>query len=477
MAQRPPSFCTECGTPLATDQRFCANCGAAVAPNTSDPTALANPPQAEIAEGSGSPPLATGPTTPDTHPSVMQASTGGDPYLTREQADASPLAPPPPPPVSGAYNPYTSSAPGGPQVYGQEVSAPSAGYTSPPPVAPSLAPNVVPPYARARKSHACLIISIILLVVLAAGIGGTVFLVKYVAGKTNTLLATVGLKSTATPGGSIGNIGGSGTPTGNVNASEQVNLSLTYASIEITVKSVQLANSFTDDSNTGGQVGVVRLNLHEANNSPDNPLYLESDVLRLVLPNGNSIQTAEQQHFESPDSGVAQDNWVDFSLNTQVQLNQLTLRIGKASEQQMDMPLKPNTDLGKYKDRSSSPNAQFQYAGVNWTLKTATLSYSYHDQQATTGNFYLILSIAIANNTSNDFSFFPSDIMRVQSGGNSAPPDSNTTLPVTTASNGTGSGVVAFLVPQGTTSFTLVMLAQPNGTPPTGQVTQPFQVQ
>ena len=473
MAQKPPSFCTECGTPLAADQRFCANCGSAAVPNVSDPTVQASSPSVEAAALP-----ATGPTIPNTNPPAPQASTGNDPFLTREQTDA-PSVPPPPPPISGAYNPYTVSAPGGPQVYEQEVSVPAGGYAPPPPVSVTGAPNVVPPYARARKSHACLIVSIILLVVLAGGVGGTILLVRYIAGKASNLLAT----STATLGGPTSSTGGGGsngagnnTPTGNARASEQVSLKITYASIEITINSVQLANSFTDDSNTGGQVGVVRLNLHEANNSTNNPLYLESDVLRLVLPNGNSIQSTNQQHFESPDSGVAQDNWVDFPLDTQVQLNQLRLRIGKSGEQQMDVPLKQGADLGKYKDKSSSPNAQFQYAGMNWTLQTATLSYSYHAQQATAGNLYLILSISVANNTANDMNFFPSDSMRVQASNNSLPPDSNTTLPYTVAASGTANGVVAFLVPQGVTSFTLVMLAQPNGSPPAGQVTQSFQV-
>ena len=466
MAQKPTQFCTECGAPLAAGQRFCTNCGATMEINANDPTAAAsNSPQA------GGVNVATsGPTTPNTSPPTMQASTGSDPYLIREQMDL----PPPPPPASGAYNPYTSSVPGGPQIYTQNASVPSAEYAPPPAPTPGTY-STVPPYARARKSHGCLIVSIILLLVLAAGIGGVVFL------KTRLTNAINGQANNNTPG-TISTTGPGGSSTGNtpgtvVRSSEQLNLKFAYSSIEVSVVSAQLANSFADDHSSTGQAGVVRLNLHEANNSAGNPDYLESDVLLLVLPDGSNVQLTNSQQPISPNSGVSRDNWMDFAMNSQIRLDQLSLRVGTSSQHQMTVPLKPGANLSKYQNKSGSPNAQFQYAGLNWTLKTVALSYSFSDNQATAGNLYVIVTLSIVNNTSNDYYIFPSDYMRMQAGGNSAAPNGTPTLPSNVAASGTGEGAVGFLVPQNATSFTLVMLARSDMNPPATQVTQTFQLQ
>ncbi|MGH2479643.1 MAG: zinc-ribbon domain-containing protein, partial [Ktedonobacteraceae bacterium] len=345
MTQKPTQFCTECGAPLAASQRFCTNCGATMEINANDPTAAAsNFPQA--AGGNMAVPLATsGPTTPNTSPPTVQASTGGDPYLTREQMDL----PPPPPPASGAYNPYTSNAPGGPQIYAQNASAPSAEYA--PPLAPTPGTyNTVPPYARARKSHGCLIVSIILLLVLAAGIGGVVFL------KTRLTTTNNGQANNNTPG-TVGTTAPGGSSTGStpgtvVSSSEQLNLKFVYSSIEVSVVSAQLANSFADDHSSTGQVGVVRLNLHEANNSAGNPDYLESDSLLLVLPDGSNVQLTNSQQPISPNSGVSRDNWMDFAMNSQVRLDQLSLRVGTSSQHQMTVPLKPGANLSKYQNKT-----------------------------------------------------------------------------------------------------------------------------
>jgi hypothetical protein len=333
----------------------------------------------------------------------------------------------------------------------------------------------VPAYAqKPKRGHGCLITSIVLLVVLAAGIGGFVFL------RSRPGTVTQGNR-TPTAASNTGNTPVSGnagnTPTVSTSGLQQLNLKITYASMAVTIVSAQIATSFPDDTGTQGSAGVVRVNLQENNTTAGNPGYLESDAFLLVLPDGSTVRMTGQKQNISPDPGVNRPNWLDFPLSAQVTLSQLTLRIGSARENQMDVPLKPGADLSKYQDKTSSPNAQFQYAGVNWTLKTATLSYSYNDKQATTGNLYVILNLSAVNNTSNAFVDSASSYMRLQANGNSVEPESGTTLPISIAANATASGTVAFLMPQGTTSFTLVMLAQPNTNPPVNQVTQNFQIQ
>lgn len=336
-------------------------------------------------------------------------------------------------------------------------------------------PAPVPAYAqKPKRGHGCLITSIVLLVVLAAGIGGFVFLRSH----SGTTTRGNGTPTAASHTGNTPVSGNAGnTPTVSTSGVEQLNLKITYANVSLTIVSAQIANSFPDDNASPGSAGVVRVNLQENNATAGNPGYLESNVILLVLPDGSTVRQNNQKQDISPDAGVNRPNWLDFPLSSQVTVGQLTLRIGKSTENQMDVPLKPGADLSKYQDKTSSPNAQFQYAGISWTLKTATLSYSYNDRQATTGNLYVILNLSAANNSSSGFVAGVSQYMRLQAGGNSTEPDGTTTIPIQISAHTTASGIVAFLMPQGTTSFTLVMLAQPNASPPISQVTQNFQIQ
>lgn len=464
MAQNPAQFCPQCGAPIQAGQRFCSNCGATIGASAAAPTAAASyiPIAPDQASGSGM----SEPTVPDNDQSPIS---GHGPYSGSTQAVA-----PPPPPTASAYNPYENSPPGGPQVYEQSASI-TPGYI-PPPAGGTYTP--VPAYAQApRRSRGCLVTSLILLLVLAAGIGGFLIvnarLNQNPKSNSSNTSATSGANTGSTSGNNSGSTSGSSS---GGQSSEQLNLKITYASITVTIASAQLAGSFSDDHSSNGQAGVVRLNLHEMNPTTGNPRYLESDVLLLVLPDGSTVQSSNQQQFESPDGGVSRDNWVDFAMNNQVKLNQLTLRVGKQSENQMNIPLQPNADMSKYQDKTSNPNAQFQYSGLNWTLKTAMLSYSYADAQATTGNRYVVITLSVANHTSNTFRGYPGDYIRLQEGSITQGPDTTFTFPLSVDAQSTGSGTFAFLMPDGATSFTLIMLGQPNASPPIPQVTQNFQI-
>lgn len=457
MVQKPTHFCSECGTPVATGERFCSNCGSATVDNFNAPTIGAANPSPTTVQAAQQFPTAEA-TLRNTNPPGAQANTNAAPYATTNQDQT----PPPPPPTSGAYNPYTVNAPGGPQAYAQSTTAPD--YAAPTPGVD----NPIPPYAQAKKGHGCLTISIVLLLILAIGIGGTLFF-------RGNFFHSPANSSTSSPSSPTASNGTTVSTTGVRTA--QLSLKVTFASIQMTIVSVQTARSFADDPSTSNLASdAARLNLHEVNNSPDNPRYLEEDVLLLILPDGTSIKSINQQQGISPDAGVSRDNWIDFALNHPVRLDQLTLRIGTPSQHQMDIPLRANANLSRYLDRTSSPNLQFQYNTVNWTLKSATLSYSYHDKQATAGNLYVFINFALINHTSSDVSIFPNDFMRLQAGSSTQAPDSNT-FPYTIAAQGTAEGVAGFLVPQNATSFTLILLGNTSVNPPIAQVTQTFQIQ
>lgn len=352
-----------------------------------------------------------------------------------------------------------------------------------PPIVPSAPQNgayQVPAYAQKPKGNrGCVATSIILLLVLALGIGG--YFLFHARSTNNPSGNNPATSYTPASGASqtTATIQGN-TPTVGANAAttEPLNLQITYANVAITLISAQLASSFPDDtSTTAGSAGIVRINLRENNTTTGNPDYIEDEIMLLLLPGGTTAHPGNETQNVSPAQGVNRLNWLDFPLSVQATLNQLTLRIGKQSDNQMDIPLQAKADISKYQDKTSSPNAKFKYGPLDMALKTATLSYSYANQQATTGNLYIILTLAAVNSTSNNAYLSPSSYLRLQARGNSIQPDNTTTLPYTVNTNTTASGVVAFLVPQNATTFTLVMLAQPDASPAISQATQNFQIQ
>lgn len=469
---------------MEAGQRFCTNCGAVTGADANRPTVAAvQTPPTVFPPAQPNTPDSTQLTSPtstvlDTEPSAspQQHLSESNPYQA-----AIPAVPPPPPGVP-AYNPYEISAPGGSQAYAQNAStAPSY------PLAPAKdgAYPPVPVYAqKPKRSRGCIISSVILLLVLAAGIGGVFLLKQHFittgnTGQNDTPTGGTTPVSTTANSGSTSTPNNGNTPTANGGSSEQLNLKVTYAGVNITILSTQVASSFPDDTSSPGAAGVARVNLQENNPTSHNPEYLESDALLLVLPGGSTVQTSNQKSGMSisPDASVNRQNWVDFPLSTRVALNQLTLRFGTATENQMSLPLQPGANVSTYQDKTINPNANFTYARLNWTLKTATKSYSYNSKQATTGNLYVVITLAVVNNSATDLTADPTSYMRLQAGSTTQGPDYTYTFPTSVVAQATGSGIVAFLMPQDATSFTLIMLGENSTNPPAIQATQTFQIQ
>ncbi len=414
----------------------------------------------------------TGPTYPDVQGAPAPFAANTAPNQSASQQSQEKLPPPPPPPI---FNPYTQGGSGVRQNYTQ--TPPDSTYTPPPLVTPPQTGGYqVPAYAqKPRNNRGCAIGSVILLLVLVLGIGGFLLLRSFI---NRSISADTGPGATSTSStGTTPDTSATPTAATHVSSSEQLNLQLTYASVNITLISAQLAPSFSDDtSTTSGSTGIVRINLRENNTKANNPDYTEHASMLLVLPGGNTSELGNEQSGISPDAGVNRTNWLDFPLNSPSALNQLILRIGTPTQSQFDIPLQPGANISKYQDKTNNLNTPFNYGGLNMILKSATLSYSYNVTQATTGNRYLIITLSAVNNTSNGVSLSPGNYMRLQAGGNSVAPDGTTTLPYEVAANTSNAGVVAFLVPQNASNFTLVLLAQASS-PPINQVTQAFQVQ
>ncbi len=502
MSESPSRFCPQCSSPLEPGQRFCTNCGATTSIESNAPTALtsdhtvlasglgqSNPALAQTTPVANS--SATGPTIitpnasapgsrvnmPGSTPATPQAATpnvSGATYSTvpasgnhfYAQATDADAIPPPPPPDSFISTP-------------QE--APAAPYYMPP--APGN--KTVPAYAQApKRSRGCLVASIVLLLVLVLGGVGAFFAFRsHSTSNSGNQSSSSANGQQSTPSGSGTTTSSSGTTPGSSGntpstggpVTTPLNLKFTYSSVDITLVSLQQANSFPDDSST--PQGGVRVSTKESNPTTNNVRYSYGDVVRLVLPDGSIIAPSNEKSFEGPAPGVSQNNWIDFALTNQnIDLSKLILRYGAATENQMDIPLTPNADISKYQPKTVTPNATFQYAGLNWTLISATESLSANGQQAATGMVFVTVTLKAVNSSASDFRGAPGDYMRLQSGDTKSAPIIDYTFPTSVASQSTGTGVVPFPILQGGTSFTLLMLAQ-QSSPPINAASVTFQIQ
>jgi len=396
----------------------------------------------------------------------------GDPAYLQNSSEQNLPPPPPPdslvqPPQQAPYSPYPSQS-------SSYYSSPTQ-QTTPP----------LPDYARVQKRSPLrrFITLVSILLILALLVGGFLILRPKSApnSKNTTSNNPGGQSTTGTSGNSTATAGsgqnGTATTSGGVTGTEQLNLMVTYASIDLTIVSVQQANSFADDT-SATQPGVVRVNMQEHNTTTHSGNFLYSDVTRLILPDGSTILAPDsEQNPIGPDASVSRTNWIDFPVTTQVDLSKLVLRLGTPTENQMDIPLSPNANLSKFQLKTVSPNMKFQYAGLNWTLTTATASLSNDAQQASNGMRYVVVTLSVDNPTSNDFSAYWGDYIRLKSGAITSSPSSDTTFPTSFAAGSAGTtGSVIFLMPQDSTSFTLIMLAQ-NSSPPISQATANFQIQ
>ena len=499
MAQNPPRLCPNCGTPAEANQRFCSECGTTLNVASNQPTALASGEQAAFAsQGSGaqfatqpspgtngSGDVAMAPTqlvgtpgqTPGDQPLATVPTSGA--HFYSQTTDASPIPPPPPP--DSLVAPFYQT--------------PYQALDRTPPAQPTPAPDTysVPDYARApRRSRLGTIVSLVILLMLV--LGGVAAYALFFHKSNNNNQGNTSTQNTPaangnTPASNVTTTTGTGnstpgssgtTPTtitsttGNGATSEQVNLAFTYASINITITNVQYATSFSDDNNTPGGVRVA---FTENNPTKNNPDFFYSDAARLILPDHTSIAPTGESQGISADPQTTRQNWLDFPVISQpTNLAQLILQMGTAQDNQVQIPLAPGADLSKYQPKTVTPGTKFQYAGLNWTLTNATESLSAADKQASTGNVYVTVTLSAFNPQANDYSAYYGDYIRLSVGAATTAPTSDSTFPISVASQSSATGSLIFLVPQGSTAYTLDMLGTTTS-PSVQQVTVQFTIQ
>ncbi len=424
MTQGFPRFCPRCSAATVFNQRFCVKCGFDLAPALS--------PQ------SSQPPSQPGytPSQPGLQLPLKPVSQPGfQPY-------ASPVSQP-------GFSQEAFSQPSQP---GQNpVSQPGWGPPSQPPFiqqAQNSTPFSEPPSTAGRFSSGRLRLVFVLLLILLvlAGIS----------------LAVLG-------------IFGRGSAAQSAVTSSAINATVTYAGVTMTVQKVEQAQNFTDDPNSTAD-GMLRVHLQAQNNTqiPINLMY--NTIARLVVPGGKARSPSYVTANVGVAPGVTRTAILDFAVPTDTKARLCVLRLGAPDEAQLDIPLTPGANMSRYAPVTSHiTGATFQYLGLNWSLVSATSQLSIDGKQASKGMHYVSVTLAVDNTLSQ--TAIPGSAfayMRLKAGSTTATPV-EATLPVSFDAGANGkTGTVTFLVPQNATTYTLILLAQPQ----TGfdQVTQDFRL-
>ena len=121
-----------------------------------------------------------------------------------------------------------------------------------------------------------------------------------------------------------------GSPNGGVQppiTTTQLNTTVTYAGVHLTIQNAQQADSFVNDPNTATD-GMVRLTIQEQNPTATTVSWLYSDIARLILPNKNALAPT----FVKAKVGIApaatQTSFIDFAVPNSTKINQLAVRLG-----------------------------------------------------------------------------------------------------------------------------------------------------
>ncbi len=412
MSQTPARNCTMCGTPLPPEQRFCSNCGTLQEIGPVKPTAL---------------------------------NSGASNFYQGETANSVP----PPPPVQ-SYTSYPSSSPSAPQQF-----PPAANYGMPQAQQVQPVPNYAMPVKDSSKGVlgqlGCGVIIVILLIMVACG-GISYF--AYTA--LRHLPSTVGTTSN-TGSSSGGNNAPTTQPPITTIPFDAAHGTVTYASLKMTIVDVKQSTTFLDDSFASTN-GVLRLDIKEEAPSKVG-IFAYSQVARLILPDKTTVQPLNEQNSTAPTGGTARNNWLDFAVPTSVKAAQVTFVLGTDAEQQIQIPLTGKADLSQFQDKAAPQNKQTLYHGLKWTITSAATSLSSSGQQAQKGMVYVLVTMSVDNPSSNYFTQYYGDYMRLKSGGTTSEPSTDTTVPLSFDAGSSGkTGVAIFQVPPGA-SYTFILLA------------------
>ncbi len=431
-----PGTCPSCSTPLASEQYFCPGCGSVLKGGANQAT--------QFTPQYGTP-----------TPNFAMDTT----WRTS-----------PPPPPTGSFM--------SPQSFPQ---APGGGYQS------SLSGYQPPAYATAKKDASrsvmrqigCGMLAAILIILALLG-GAGWFAVHFFQSIASTRGTSTTTYNSST--NSAASSTGSNSDNGSNPASGQVaptvtpvNATVTYAAVTYTILDTKQSNLFSDDKQSQGPdvKGVLRIDVKEVTSAQSATGYYYGDMWRLMLPNGSKVAPLNSPYINGPDANITRITWVDFPV-APLNSKQTSLQLGRDTESQIIVPLTTNPDVSKYQPKTITVNQQTQYGVMTWTITTVTMQLYYKNKAVDKGQAYLIIALKANNSSSQDFNAFWGDYIRLQTsdGTNSGPTDC--TIPLGVPMGSSVSGNCVFQEPQGSASYTFVLLARPPSIPQQGTI--PFQV-
>jgi zinc-ribbon domain len=428
MSQMSERHCPTCGISITADQRFCTNCGTVLEAQSPPSQYGAQPPSQSYPYPQQTPPYAQQPQQMQPYaqqqvPSYAQSPQQQvPPYAQQQQPqNQSPIAE-----AFGALGLLFLLRNFGGRRY--------AGYR---------------PQRQRSSCCGCLVLLVVLF--LCLGVPSL-----YYASKTSFSSLSKGLNySNGSSNSSI--------TTQPPITTAPINQTVPYHGVNITIVNVKQSKAFMDDLNAG-TTGVVRLNIKENNTSTSSARFLYSDSARLILPDKTSVAPTNEQQFSGPDAGVTRTNWIDFPVPTSIQISQLTLQLGSDTEAQEMIALTGKANVAQYQTKTTHlNNVTTHYAGLTWTVTSATVSLDYKGQQAAKSMQYVTVSLKVDNPSSQDFSAYWGDYFRLKSGGTTNAPSTDTNFPTSFAAGSSGgTGDVDFIMPAGSTSYTLIFLSTPS---------------
>lgn len=493
MAQELPRYCPQCGTPTRAEMEHCATCGlprAAMLRRSDDPSVADDADQAGTLQEA----IAPTPRQRQAGRETLFSAIPARPQISRtnqqvpQEAEQLPFPPPTAGPdkeediadmptrsetgvgvwdlptqmVPRQAAPVPSTRPAGSPAASPEEDEPTLTYSpapapapaSPLPQAPWSAPVAPPPSSalaprqRGRRRSGIIFLVLVILLLL---IGGGYF-----------ALAALGV-----------HLPGLNTPQAPIKTSA-LNGTFTYAGADITLLNVQQARNFVDDPQTAGD-GMLRLNLQE-HNPTTVPIGWDYQQNARLIVGGKQILTPT--YIKTTGNlvpGATRKNVLDFTVANGGNLQNIVFQLGTSKEARISIPLNGQANFSQYQAKTITRHAALVYFGLDWTLTGTTTGLSIPGQQASSGMEFLTVNLVIDNTLSQQaISGSPYDYLRVKVGGQTIAPVS-TTIPVSFASGEKNrAGTATFLIPQNSTTCTLLFLSQdPDGK---GQAAVHFQV-
>ncbi len=427
MSQMSGRSCPNCGVPIAAGQRFCTNCGAILEAQPQPPSQYGGPLPAQ------------------SYPQAQQVP----PYAQQQL---------PVPPYAQAHQqqqvpPYAQQPPQ------QSPIAEALGALG----LLFLLRRYRPGYRAQRQRSGCCGCLVLLLILFILAVPALLIARSTIRNFPQSL--------------NVGGINGKPTIQPPI-TTVQINETVPYAGVNITILNAQQSQTFLGDPNSDTN-GMVRLNLKESSTTGRGNFFY-GDVARLILPDKSSVAPVNEKQSFRPDAGVTRTNWLDFPVPMSTQISQITFQLGKDTEAQVAAPLTGKANLTQYQPKTAQLNSSTHYAGLTWTVTSANIGLSDDGKQADKGMRYVMMTMKVDNPTSSDFRAYWGDYIRLQAGGSTSAPEVDSIsgkFPLDFAAGSSGTaGSLTFLLPEGSTSYTLILLAKPNLIPPISQSTANFQI-